>query len=381
MGTTASKGDEQKQSMYTPSYYAKPFSSDSRPYLFLSSLGPMRAQCDSPPPPPPPSVGAVDAPPPPPPDSIEAAASFVSSIPNPGPYEQAAVDGKRLVSLDTFDGLRFDISKQLSPYMAVVHSFWLGTTMIPDGRNKTYSFITQIADEQGLLFTRIDFDRGSVDGRIHRALLGGLCMGKLQLGLSQEGQQDQCLAEVDFGGMTWTGNLKYGSIGGGLVYGCNYFQSITPRVALGGEGMYLAANESLLGNYTLKVNVPAKAGEGEEESTSGGPGAPSSTMCFNYNASQGLLTMNYKRIVTPNRVTLAAELSCSPMSLESQVLLGAEFKLTRSKVAICVDGEGRVQSTLEAKLGMGGAPTIQFAGEVDHLKNVMRFGYGLNIEG
>jgi hypothetical protein len=41
----------------------------------------------------------------------------------------------------------------------------------------------------------------------------------------------------------------------------------------------------------------------------------------------------------------------------------------------------RIQSTVEAKLGMGGAPTIQFAGELDHLKNVLRFGYGLNIEG
>lgn len=364
MGSAASKVEDR-------------YAAGSYPLLF-SGLAPIKSQCEAPPPPPPLEAEPL---PPPPPDSIETASAKASSIPNPGPYEQAAGDAKRLVSLDTFDGLRFDISKQLSPYMAVVHSFWLGTHMIPDGRNKSYSFITQIADEAGLLFTRVDFDRGSVDGRIHRALLGGLCMGKLQLGVSKEGQQDQCLAEVDFGGLTWTGNMKYGSMGGGLVYGCNYFQSITPRVAMGGEGMYVAANQSLMGNYTLKVNIPAKAGADDEESKPGDPGAPSSTMCVNYNSSQSMLTMNYKRIVTPNRVTLGAELSCNPMSLESQVLLGAEFKLTRSKVAICVDGGGRIQSTVEAKLGMGGAPTIQFAGEVDHLKNVLRFGYGLNIEG
>ena len=352
-------------------------------------------QCDAPPAPPPlpdSSPAAVEPPPPPPAadggssdNSIASAAAAASSIPNPGPYEQAAVDGKRLVSIDTFDGLRFDISKQLSPYMAVVHSFWLGTNMLPDGRNKTYSFITQIADEQGLLFSRVDFDRGSVDGRIHRALLGGLCMGKLQLGLSGgEASQDQCLAELDFGANTWTGNLKYGSMGGGIVYGCNYFQSITPRVAMGGEGMYIAANQSLLANYTLKVSVPAPAAKEEETSTSSSPSdkdATTSTMCCNYNAGQGTLTLNYKRIVTPNRVTLGAELSCSPTSLESQVLLGAEFKLTRSKVAICIDGDGRIQSNVEAKLGMGGAPTIQFSGELDHVKNLMRFGYGLNMEG
>ena len=362
------------------------------PFL-ISVLSVPSVRCDAPLPPPP-LPDSSGAPPPPPPaaapsdDAIASAAASAAkmSIPNPGPYEQSAVDGKRLVSIDTFDGLRFDISKQLSPFMAVVHSFWLGTNMIPDGRNKTYSFITQIADEQGLLFTRIDFDRGSVDGRIHRALLGGLCMGKLQLGLSAngDGAQDQCMAEVDFGGNTWTANLKYGSMGGGLVYGCNYFQSITPRVAMGGEGIYIAANQSLLANYTLKFNVPAPAAELQEDSStrdnSGADAAVTSTMCCNYNAGQDMLTLNYKRIVTPNRVALAAELSCSPTSLDSQVLLGAEFKLTRSKVAICVDGDGRIQSNVEAKLGMGGAPTIQFSGELDHVKNVMRFGYGLNIE-
>lgn len=361
------------------------------PYLNLFAIS--SAQCDAPLPPPPlPDSSQAGAPPPPPPpsaddgsDSIASAAAAATLIPNPGPYEQATVDGKRLVNIDTFDGLRFDISKQLSPYMAVVHSFWLGTNMIPDGRNRTYSFITQMADESGLLFSRVDFDRGSVDGRIHRALFGGLCMGKLQLGLSPAsdgGAQDQCLAEVDFGAQTWTGNIKYGSMGGGIVYGCNYFQSITPRVAMGGEGMYIAANQSLLANYTLKFTVPAPVAKEEEMvTTAADKDATTSTMCCNYNAGQGMLTLNYKRVVTPSRVTLGAELSCSPMSLESQVLLGAEFKLTRSKVAICIDGDGRIQSNVEAKLGMGGAPTIQFSGELDHLKNVMRFGYGLNVEG
>jgi mitochondrial import receptor subunit TOM40 len=315
---------------------------------------------------------------------------FVSAIPNPGPYEQAAMEAKRLVSVDTFDGMRFDISKQLSPYMAVVHSFWLGTSMIPDGRNKSYSFITQVVDEAGLLFTRIDFDRGSVDGRIHRALLGGLAMGKLQLGVSQEGQQDQCLAELDFGGLTWTGNLKYGSMGGGLIYGCNYLQSITPNLAMGGEGLFVTANNNLMSNFTVKYKMAAKGGDEEEDTVAdaeptdsrmGRAETPSSLICANYNGGQDTLTLNYKRVVTPNRVTLGAELSCSPSTLQSQVLVGAEFKLTRSKVAIVVDGDMRIQSTVEAKLGMGGAPTIQFAGELDHLKNVLRFGYGLNIEG
>lgn len=324
-----------------------------------------------------------------------AAAAVSSSLPNPGPLEHASLDAKRLVALDTHDGVRVDINKQLSPYMPVVHSFWLGTGMLPDGRNNTYTFLAQVADESGLMMARVDPGRGSVDGRIHRAVLGGLANLKLQVGVSAEGQGDQVLGEADFGGMTWTGNLKYGSMGGGIVFGANYFQSITPKLAVGTEGMYIAANQNLLSNYTVKYTTEARASvdnDDGEDSVLGlsspsrhGDGAgsgASSAIIGNYNAAQGMLSLNYKRVVNPDRVTLGAELQCSPASLESQVLVGAEFNLTRSKVNVCVDGTGRVQSALEAKLGMApGSPSLSFAAEVDHGKDTMRFGYGLNIGG
>jgi mitochondrial import receptor subunit TOM40 len=302
------------------------------------------------------------------------------------------MDGKRLVTLDTFDGFRCDINKQVSPYMAVVHSFMLGTSGLPDGRRSSYTFLTQVADEQGLLMARVDPARGSIDGRIHRAVLGGLAMCKVQLGLSPDGQGDQVLGELDFGGLTWTGNLKYGSMGGGIVYGCNYLQAITPKLVMGGEGMYISANQSMLSNYTLKYSIPAKTGE--EDTTLAAvaptrqPGAPpgdtagSSTMCINYNASQAALSCNYKRVVTPNRVTLGAELQCNPFTFESQVLVGAEFKLQRSRIAFGIDGGGRMQTLVEAKLGMApGSPTLNFSADVDHLKDEMKFGYGINIDG
>lgn len=360
------------------------------------------AQCEQVPPvPPPPTTTtgseATVAPPPPAPkteDSISQAAASASAYTSPGPYEQAAMDAKRLVQLDTFDGFRCDINKQASPFMAVVHSFWLGTSMIPDGRKSTYTFLTQVADEQGLLMSRVDPGKGSVDGRVHRALLGGLAMGKLQLGLSADGQADQALAEVDLGGQTWTANLKYGSIGGGIVYGCNYFQAITPSLSLGGEGMYIAANQNMLSNYTLKYTTSAKTGEEDApikvdtKPKSGPPGAPSgdtdasSTIIVNYSGAQQALTFNYKRAVTPNRVTLGAELQCNPFTLDSHLTLGAEFKFQRSKMQFTVDGGGHIQSLLEAKLGMApGSPSLNLSADVDHMKDEMRFGYGITIEG
>ncbi|CAB9504222.1 import receptor subunit TOM40 [Seminavis robusta] len=393
MGTAQSKVQEPQRKERLSAN--QEFHNQFRAFSSSRTFGPLllsSTQCEQDAPPLPPLDGSSSEPPPPPPEetSIAEAARSASAFGNPGPYEMVAQESKRLITLDTYDGFRCDISKQLSPYMVAIHNFWLGTNMMQDGRKSTYAFVTQVADESGLLMARVDPGRGSVDGRVHRAILGGLAMGKLQLGLSTEGQQDQALAEIDFGGETWTANLKYGSMGGGIAFGCNYFQTVTPRLAMGGEGMFLGANKSLMSNYTLRYTLPAKTGEEDlpssilpEASTAiSTPPAGSSTFWASYNSMAGQASLSYKRVVTPDRVTLGAGLDFSPMSLESQVLLGAEFKLTRSKLNFCVDGSGHIQSTLETKLGMvQGAPTLCFSADVDHMKDEMRFGYGLNFEG
>jgi len=340
-----------------------------------------KVNCDAPPPPLPP-LDPNAAPPSPPPAETNApppeqSVLPASAIPNPGPYEGATMPAKRLTSLDTYDGFRMDISKPLSPFNVVIHSFWLGTSL-PDGRTSTYSFVNQVANEDGLAMVRLDPSRKAVEGRIHMALLGGLAMGKAQVAMSPEGTQDQMLAEVDVGGMTWTGNLKYGSMGGGNVFGMNYYQGITERWAMGGEGMHIASNGSLLSSYTVKYECPAPAGE-EEEGVAASPVGHASWFLGQLNPAHGTLNLCYKRDVTPNRVTLGAELECAP-TLESTVKFGAEFQLTRSKVNLVVDGTGKVQSEVEAKLGKGqGAPTLKFSAEMDHGKDAMKFGYGLNV--
>lgn len=305
--------------------------------------------------------------------------------------------------VDTFDGFRCDINKQVSPFMLAAHSFHLGTTMFPDGRKSSYAFMAQVADEQGMIMARIDPSRGSVDGRIHKALLGGAAVGKLQIGVSQEGgPNDTLLAEVDLFGHTWSSNVKYGSMGGGLVYGANYIQAVHPNVALGGEGMYISANQNLVASYGAKfswqsaqpqaaapnsmdalkeaidaTSQPAQPPPGMLPPETGG----NNVLCLNYNSGQMAVTANYKRCITPNRLTLGAELQFSPLSLESQLLMGAEYKWQRSKMNLCVDGSGRIQSVVEAKYGMApGSPSILFSAEMDHGNDSMKFGYGINID-
>lgn len=326
-------------------------------------------------------------------DSIAQAASAASTMINPGPYEQASADLKRLVMVDTHDGFKCDINKQLSPYMAVIHSFWLGTNMLPDGRKRMYSWIAQVADESSLVFARLDPSQSSVDGRLHKSFLGGMALAKLQLGLSSEGQNDQCLLDVDVNGMSWSGNFKYGSMGGGPVFGCAFHQGITPRLSMGGEGMYISVNGNMMSSYLLKYSFGSSntnAGSNTSNSVTGADNSnandpPSSALCVQFapsGPSQMPLTLNYKKIVTPKRVTLGAELMCDPFSLASQVTLGAEFKFNRSKLNVAVDGNLKMQSLLETSLGKEpGQPRLSLSAELDHLKDEMKFGYGLAIDG
>ena len=94
------------------------------------------------------------------------------------------------------------------------------------------------------------------------------------------------------------------------------------------------------------------------------------------------MALNYKRVVIPKRVTLGAELSCDPLSLASQVVVGAEFKFNRSKLHVTVDGNAKMQSLLETSLGKEpGQPRLSLSAELDHMKDEMKFGYGLGIDG
>merc|ERR1712166_959420 len=99
---------------------------------------------------------------------------------------------------------------------------------------------------------------------------------------------------------------------------------------------------------------------------------PSSMVCAQFapsGPSPMPLTLNYKRIVTPKRVTLGAELSCDPVSLASQVVIGAEFKFNRSKLHVAVDGTGKMQSQLEITLGKEpGQPRLSLSAELDHMR-------------
>ena len=153
---------------------------------------------------------------------------------------------------------------------------------------------------------------------------------------------------------------------------------------------------TLLSNYTAKYTFQAPVSEASDlasRSPTGapaslaGPGMPpppaagASSICANFHTGQQAVTLSYNRVVTPGRVTVGTELQFNPFSLDAQVLVGAEFQLLRSKMNLVADGEGRIQSVLETRLGRGPqAPRLSFSADMDHAKSQMKFGYGISMD-
>ena len=269
--------------------------------LFAPSSSP---RCDAAPPPPPPAL--LDAPPssgggsasqasPPPPaatadtgdSAIAEAAAAATAYSNPGPFEGLSNAAKALVYVDTFDGARVDINKQLSPMMMTNHNFWLGTSMLQAG-SKNYTFSTQVVpDDSTFVMARLGLD-GQVEGRLHKVLVQNEDLqssAKLVVVASPDkaGGNDQMVVDVDVNSKTWSGQAKAGTMGGGTYFSCNYLQSVTPRLSLGGDCTYIGAQEASCGSYGARYEGRRWMG------------------AVQWSGMQGALSANYKRTVTKDR--------------------------------------------------------------------------------
>jgi len=176
---------------------------------------------------------------------------------------------------------------------------------------------------------------------------------------------DMLTVESEYAGSTFSVTSKYGSAYGGSLFDFSYAQAITPNFVVAGSGMWVGAQKQTSNQFYMRY-APLTS----DWSTS-----------LTWVGLQNLAFLHYKKIVTPSRVTLGAELMFSPTTLDSQCTLGAEFNLTQSTVKTAVDGGGKVQTTVSTQLARGGGANMLFSAEVDWMKDSFKFGYGLQIGG
>ena len=216
----------------------------------------------------------------------------------------------------------------------------------------SYEFGAILVDGRSLLVGKV-FTDGRLSGRIKYDLTPDYSV-KLQTQLTKEEGYSQAMLDVDGKGSDWQAQLKAGN--GGFL-GCNYIQSVTPTLSLGGEAFWLGAQRK------SGVGLAARH-------------ASDACVATAQLASTGLVSLTYVQKVS-DKVSLASDFMYNWHSREATASVGYDYMLRNCRLRGRVDSGGCVAAFLEERLNVG--VTFILSGEIDHAKKDYRFGFGLTL--
>jgi mitochondrial import receptor subunit TOM40 len=272
--------------------------------------------------------------------------------PNPGPYDRAEQDAKRVLNPDFADGVRVVINKALSPKLTTTHDFWLGSQLMREGGN-AYHFGAQVTPSDNVyLLAKVD-PSGSLEARYVHTLTPSVT-SNVAAQLFPDASRSTLQGDLEVKGADWTGTLK---LAPGPFLAVNYLQSVSKNLALGGEGILHAGQ-----GYTHAFGR-AKWTDDKNQ------------LCLTY-STLNHCTATYFRKVN-ERVGLSAELELSIANKDSVMNMGWEFALRQARVKGTVNSEGTLIAIIEHQLEPGF--TLQMNAMLDHSKDVHRFGYGFTF--
>jgi mitochondrial import receptor subunit TOM40 len=261
---------------------------------------------------------------------------------------------------DHFEGMRFDLTKPLNNNFALSHSIFMGNVDVPTANGQlvkmsmgTYEFGANLITNNGTLaLGRVGTD-GRLNGRVKYDLNDWIaCKASFQA--SNEEGMNQAMYDLDLKGSIWNAQLKYGT---SSFYGCNYFQSVTQHLSVGGEVFYLAEQgRSGVGlaarHQTDKAVFTLQA------------------------ANTGLVSMGYLFRVS-DKVNLASDFMYNINSRESTASVGYDYILRQSRLRGRVDTDGKVAAFMEQRINPGFNFII--SAELDHYKKDYKFGFGMTV--
>jgi mitochondrial import receptor subunit TOM40 len=261
---------------------------------------------------------------------------------------------------DTFEGLRFDFTRPLNQNFAICHSMFAGNVEVPTNNAQvikmpmgTYEFGANLVSNRGNMMVGRILTDGRMTGRIKYDLTDRIG-AKLQLQMAPEKGMSQGMCDVEFKGSDWNGQLKLGS---NEFYGINYLQSVTPRLALGGEAFWLGQQR--------------KSGAGFAGRFTGEEFVATAQL-----ATTGLVSFTYVQRIS-EKVSLASDFMWNWNAREATASFGYDYMLRQCRLRGRIDSEGKVAALLEERLNQG--VNFLLSGEIDHWKKDYKFGFGLTV--
>ncbi len=273
------------------------------------------------------------------------------------------VSPPRLTHLPTTSrtaGLRFDLTKPLNNNFALSHSIFMGNTEVPTPNSQivkvpigTYEFGANLVTNEGnLALGRVTSD-GRLTGRV-KYDLSSMASLKSQFQMASEEGMSQGMFDLDLKGGDWNAQLKAGT---SQFYGANYFQSVTPKLSMGGEIFYLAEQ--------------GRSGVGFAARYDGGDSISTAQV-----ANTGLVSLSYLQRVN-EKVSLASEFMYNLNAREANASFGYDYVLRQCRLRGRVDTDGKIAALLEERVNVG--VTFLLSAEVDYPKKDYKFGFGLTV--
>lgn len=278
-------------------------------------------------------------------------------FPNPGSFDNLKAAAANILTLDNFEGARFEFNKTMTQKFALLHNVSLAA-----GQPGTYEFGAHVGDEKTLLASRIDM-AGRLTGRINTQLGDSLGV-RLQAQVSPEaqGQGNSFRADLDYkGGDFFAGGYF---MGGGLV-GASYLQSLSPKLAVGAEGFLHTGNRKI------------KGGSGAARYTWGSKGDNVLAMKAGSFGQGNMAEIAYSRKLS-EKVSLATEMQYYHSQL-CTFGLGYQFNLRTAVFKGHVASDTTCSAVLEEHIQPG--INLILSGQLNHKRKDYKFGVGLNVGG
>ena len=281
------------------------------------------------------------------------------NLPLPCKYENLQTEMLMSLKADFFEGARFDYNKQLNQKFFLSHGFAMTNAEIPAASghiikipSSSYEFGANVVDTNYMLVGRV-FTDGRVSGRVKYDATENL---SFRLQTSKEREYSQMMLDVDVKGLDWQAQAKVGS---GEFYGVNYIQSVTERVALGGEGFYLGANQG----GKSGVGFAARYNDDDVIATA-------------QVATTGMCSLTYCQKVG-EKAMLASDFSWNWNHRQASGSVGYDYVLRQCRLRGSIDNQGVVGMFLEERLSMG--LNLIFSAQIDHASKNHKFGYGMTV--
>ncbi|KAI0566601.1 translocase MPT family isoform 2 [Gracilaria domingensis] len=273
-----------------------------------------------------------------------------SELPNPGGYEEISQDAMQILRPNLIEGMQFNFTAPITNTFAMGNSVEMGAKDHPGmfALNANY-FTNQI-----VMMSRTTPADGRVNGRIFINHTPALT-SKIIADVGLEPDSSKWSWDLDYRGSDYCGQLKFAN---GVV-AVSYLQSVAPWLAFGGEGFY--QHKSCFSAVTWAAKFFTKEDTASLSVSSFGP-----------------ILANYVHRVNP-KVSFATEIFVDARTRDSHLTLGYRFDLKSATVVGHVDSTGRVAATLEEKINP--ALSLTLSGELDHVKEDYKFGFGVNIGG